>query len=90
MVNVLKRRSQRLSKRKETLLKKSHEIAILYDVDVALFLRIRKSGHIITYNNLDIESWPLSREEMVTIHAPRAASLKRARTVNTSARHIIM
>ena len=64
MVNVLKRRSQRLSRRKETLINKSHEMAILCDVDVALFLRIRKTGRIITYNSLEVEveveSWPPS------------------------------
>ena len=65
MVNVLKRRSQRLSRRKETLISKSHEIATLCDVDVALFLRIRKTGRIITYKSLNLESWPPSREQMV-------------------------
>ena len=44
-------------------------MAILCDVDVALFLRIRKTGRIITYNSLEVEveveSWPPSREQMV-------------------------
>ena len=40
-------------------------MAMLCDVDVALFLRIRKTGRIITYKSLDLESWPPSREQMV-------------------------
>ena len=65
MVNIPKRRSQRLSRRKETLLKKLHEIATLCDVDVAFFLRVRKTGRMTTYRSLDLESWPPLREQMV-------------------------
>ena len=42
----------RISKRQsETLLKKSYEIAAFCDVDVALFIRIRKTGRLITYKS---------------------------------------
>lgn len=62
MVSIIKRRSQWLSSQKDTLLKKSYEIAIFCDVDVALFLRMRKTS---TFNSLDLESWPPSKEQMV-------------------------
>lgn len=66
MVDIRKRRSNQPSKRKETLLKKLHEMALLCDVDVAFFRRVRKIGRITTYRSLDHESWPPSREQMVT------------------------
>ena len=49
MATQAKKGSQGLSRGKETLLK-AHEMGILCDVDVALFLHIRKSGRLITYN----------------------------------------
>jgi hypothetical protein len=42
-------RSQRMSRRKETLLKEALEMAVLRDVGVAYFHHIRKSGRLITY-----------------------------------------
>ncbi|KAG9241083.1 hypothetical protein BJ878DRAFT_249809 [Calycina marina] len=68
MVNILKQRRKRLRTRKETLLKKLHKIAILCDVDVAFFLRVRETGRIITFNSLDVESWPPSRGEMKCVY----------------------
>lgn len=61
-----KRRSQRLGRRKKTLLKKAYELAKFCEVDVSLTLRIRKTGRITTFNSLDLESWPLSREKIVS------------------------
>ena len=66
MARVSKRQSERLSRRKETLLKKSYEMAALCDVDVAFFIRIRKTGRLFAYKSLDLESWPPSREQMVS------------------------
>jgi hypothetical protein len=61
-----KRRSERLGRRKETLLKKVYELAKFCEVDVSLTLRIRKTGRIITFSSLDLKSWPLSKEEIVS------------------------
>jgi len=61
-----KRRSERLGRRKETLLKKAYELAKFCEVDVSLTLRIRKTGRIITFSSLDLKSWPPSKEEIVS------------------------
>ncbi|KAH9216581.1 hypothetical protein DL95DRAFT_296802, partial [Leptodontidium sp. 2 PMI_412] len=45
---------------------KSYEIAALCDVDVALFIRICKIGRLISYRSLDLVSWPLLREQIVS------------------------
>jgi hypothetical protein len=58
MVSKPKRRSARLSKQKESLLKEAYEIAQICEVDIALILRIRKSGRYITYKSVDLESPP--------------------------------
>ena len=57
MISKLKRRSQRLNKRKETLFKKVYEIREFYKIDVALILRIRKTGRYITFKSVDLESF---------------------------------
>ena len=66
MTNKVKKRSQRLSRRKETLIKKAHEMATLCDVDVALFLRLHKSGRLITYKSINRQSWPPTEEQLVS------------------------
>ncbi|CAG8980089.1 hypothetical protein HYALB_00012555 [Hymenoscyphus albidus] len=67
MASNPKRKSERLSRRKETLIKKAYEMAFFCDVDVALVLRIRKTGKLITYNSDDLESWPPSKEQILHI-----------------------
>jgi hypothetical protein len=62
MINKLKRRSQRLNRRKETLLKKVYEIREFYEIDVALILYIRKTGRYINFKSVDLESFPPSIE----------------------------
>jgi hypothetical protein len=62
-----KRRNERLGSRKDTLLKKAYEIAKFCDIDVALILRIRKTGRYITDSSLDLESWPPSKEQIVSV-----------------------
>jgi hypothetical protein len=66
MARISKRQSERLSRRKETLLKKSYKIAAFCDVNVALFIRIRKTGRLITYKSLDLKLWPPLREQIVS------------------------
>jgi hypothetical protein len=60
-----KRRSERLSRRKSTLINKAHELAEFCDVDVALIIRNRQTGRYFTYNSVDLESWPPSKEQIV-------------------------
>jgi hypothetical protein len=66
MTTQVKRGSQRLSRRKETLLKKAHEMGMLCDVDVALYIRIRKSGRLITYKSINRQCWPPTEEQIVS------------------------
>ena len=80
MTTKVKKGSQRLSRRKETLLKKAHEIGILCDVDVALYLRHRKSGRLIIYKSIGRQCWPPTEEQIVSAleylepHANKAAA----------------
>jgi hypothetical protein len=55
-------------------------IAAFCDVDVALFIRIRKTGRLITYKSLDLELWPPSREQIVS-----ACKLVQSLYANTAA-----
>jgi hypothetical protein len=68
VVNPPKRRSERLNRRKLTLINKAHELAELCDVDIALTICSRKSGRYFTYNSLDLESWPPSKEQIVSYY----------------------
>ncbi|KAF8847277.1 hypothetical protein BDZ45DRAFT_709734 [Acephala macrosclerotiorum] len=64
MISKPKRTSQRLNRRKETLLKKAYEMGEFCEVDVALILRIRKTGRYITFKSVDLESFPPSMEQI--------------------------
>jgi hypothetical protein len=66
MTTKVKKGSQRLSRRKETWLKMAHEMGILCDIDVALYLRIRKSGRLITYKSINRQCWPPTEEQIVS------------------------
>jgi hypothetical protein len=66
--NKSKRRSENLGRRKKTLLKKVYELGKYYDVDVALI--IRQNGQYITYRSIDLESWPPSLKEIVSLCRP--------------------
>lgn len=59
-----KRCSERQRRRKDSLLKKAHEIAKFCDVGVALILRIHTTGEYNTYRSVDRESWPPSTEHI--------------------------
>lgn len=61
-----KRRSQGLNRRQSTFINKADELAEFCDVDVAVIIRNRKNGRYITYNSLDLESWPPSKEQIVS------------------------
>jgi hypothetical protein len=68
-VKLPKRRSERLSRRKSTLINKAHELAEFCDVDVALIIRNRQTGRYFTYSSVDLESWPPSKEQIAS-HQP--------------------
>jgi hypothetical protein len=68
-VKLPKRRSERLSRRKSTLINKAHDLAEFCDVDVALIIRNRRTGRYFTYNSVDLKSWPPSKEQIVS-HEP--------------------
>jgi hypothetical protein len=63
-----KRRSERLNRRKSTLINKAHELAEFCEADVALIIRSRKSDRYFTYNSLDLKSWPPSKEQIVSYY----------------------
>ncbi|KAG4415557.1 hypothetical protein IFR04_011321 [Cadophora malorum] len=68
-VKAPKRRSERLSRRKATLINKAYELAEFCDVDVALIIRNRQTGRYFTYNSVDLASWPPSKEQIAS-HCP--------------------
>jgi hypothetical protein len=55
-IKLPKRRSERLSRRKSTLINKAHELVEFYDVDVALIIRNRQTGYYFTYNSINLVS----------------------------------
>jgi hypothetical protein len=61
-----KRKSERLNRRESTLINKAHELAEFCDVDVTLIICNRKTGRYFTYNSVDLESWPPSKEQIVS------------------------
>jgi hypothetical protein len=65
-IKLPKRRSERLSRRKSTLINKADELAEFCDIDVALIIRIRRTGCYFTYNSVDLESWPLSKAQIAS------------------------
>ena len=66
MATKVKKGSRRLSRRKETLLKKAHEMGILCDVDVPVYLCYRKSGRLNTYKSINRQCWPPTEEQIVS------------------------
>lgn len=71
-----KRKCDRLGRQKETLLKKAHEIAKFCEVDVALIIRICKTGRYITYSSTDLKSWPPSNKHIVSAHRISSLALQ--------------
>lgn len=59
-------------------------MAAFCDIDVALFIRIRKTGQLITYKSLDLESWPPSSEQIVS-----ASRLVQRPPTNTTAANYV-
>jgi hypothetical protein len=67
ITNITKQKNQRLSKRKNTLLKKSHEIVIFCDANIILYICFRKTSWFIIYRSIDLESWPPSKKQIASI-----------------------
>ncbi len=55
-VKLPKRRSERLSRRKSTLINKAYDLAEFCDVDVALIIRNRQTSRYFTHNSVDLKS----------------------------------
>jgi hypothetical protein len=66
IISKLKRRSERLNKRKETLLKKAYKIGEFCKVNVVLIIRICKTSCYITFKFVDLESFLLLIEQIVS------------------------
>lgn len=65
-VKTPKRRSERLSRRKSTLINKAYELGEFCDVDIAVIIRNRRTGLYTTYKSIDAESWPLPKEQIAS------------------------
>ncbi|KAG9230475.1 hypothetical protein BJ875DRAFT_346962, partial [Amylocarpus encephaloides] len=59
-----KRINARITRRKDTLISKAHDLAALGDLDVAVIVRIRRNGRIYAYDSVDLDSWPPSKEQI--------------------------
>jgi len=62
---IVKRRSERLRKRKHTLFKKAYELGKDYDVDIAVI--IYQYGKYYIFKSTEKASWPPSMAEIVSI-----------------------
>ncbi|KAH8797834.1 hypothetical protein F5884DRAFT_814455 [Xylogone sp. PMI_703] len=65
-VKERKRRNEKFSRRKDTLINKAHQFARLCDADISLTIRNHKTGRFFTYNSIDSESWPPSKGKIVS------------------------
>jgi hypothetical protein len=68
IINKPKRKSKRLNKRKETLFKKAYKIREFYDVNVVIILYIYKTSHYITFKSVDLKSFPLLIEQIISLN----------------------
>jgi len=64
-LNKSKKRSKNLSRRRKTVFKKVHELGQHDGVDVALI--VRQNGQYFTYRSIDLEYWPPSMKEIVSL-----------------------
>jgi hypothetical protein len=62
-----KRKNEGINRRKDTLVKKAHELGQLDSVNVALI--ICKHSRYTTYRSRDHASWPPSMAEIVSSHS---------------------
>lgn len=58
IINLFKRRSERLSRRKSTLINKANKLAKLCDINVTLIICNRQISYYFTYNLINLEIWP--------------------------------
>lgn len=57
---------QKLKRRMESLFIKAYEMGEVCDVDIALVIRTRTNGRYVTYDSVNLESWPPSKEQIVS------------------------
>jgi hypothetical protein len=66
MANInLKRKMEKLRRRKRCVVKKAYELGELCDIDIAVI--IRKNGRYYTYRSVDDDSWPPSMCQIVSL-----------------------
>ena len=61
---LIRRKSERLRRRKKTLFRRGHELEKLCNVDVAVIVFQR--GQYYIYKSIDRDDWPPSMEEIVS------------------------
>jgi hypothetical protein len=67
-IKLPKRRSERLSRRKSTLINKAHELAEFCNINVALIIRNRQTSYYFTYNSINLASWLLSKKQIASYY----------------------
>jgi len=55
-IKLPKRRSERLSRQKSTLINKAHDLAEFYDIDIALIICNYRTSRYFIYNSVDLKS----------------------------------
>jgi hypothetical protein len=58
-------------------------MGVLCDVDVAVYLRYRKTGRLITYKSINQQCWPPTQEQIVS-----ALECREHHTNNTVGTHL--
>jgi hypothetical protein len=59
----LERKRENLTRRVQTLLKKTYELGTYDNIEIAVIISI--DGRYTTYRSIDQKSWPLSMEQIV-------------------------
>lgn len=75
---IRKRKHEGINRRRDTLIKKAHELGAFDGVDV--YLIICKHGRFTTYRSRDRKSWPPSTEEIVSEEIARLTYTTAANT----------
>jgi hypothetical protein len=55
-IKLPKRRSERLSRRKSTLINKAYDLVEFYDINIALIIYNRWTSYYFMYNSINLKS----------------------------------